>query len=225
MVEDTSDRRWAAAAAETRSSVAPPTHRPALLSRGIPSSKTIALTFDDGPHPLFTDRLVALLQRERVPATFFVVGKMAERYPDLIRDEARAGDLVENHTFSHVRLTGLPAADVRTEFRACSDVIAAITGRPPQFCRPPGGDTDSKVVAAARSQGLTTVLWTDDPGDYARPGTATIVSRLLSKLSGGGIVLLHDGVEQTMDALPQFIRVARARGFEFVTVDRLTPRR
>ena len=89
------------------------------------------------------------------------------------------------------------------------------------FCRPPGGDYDKQVVKAATEQGLTTVLWTDDPGDYASPGTHVIESKTLTRLSNGGIILLHDGIQQTLDVLPQIIHFAKDHGYRFVTVDEL----
>lgn len=191
------------------------------LSRGNPRLKELALTFDDGPHPVMTERLLALLRREGVVATFFVVGHQAEQYPNLIREEIAAGHTVGNHTFSHVTLTRLPLDDIRIEYRACSDVIREITGRNPRYCRPPGGDYDPTVVQGAVDTGLMTVLWTDDPGDYSNPGIRTIEQRTLEHLSNGGIILLHDGVQETLDILPQIIGYARSHGFRFVTLDEL----
>lgn len=191
------------------------------LIRGNPSEKLLALTFDDGPHTKFTTRLLALLRREDVKATFFVVGKMVERHPDLLRAIARDGHLIGNHTFSHVTLTKIPLVEVRAEYEACNDIVEDVTGQQMRFCRPPGGDYDRHVVQAATEQGLTTVLWTDDPGDYASPGTKVIQEQTLKRLSNGGIILLHDGVEQTLQVLPQIIHYARDRGYRFVTVDEL----
>lgn len=191
------------------------------LRRGSTSQKSLALTFDDGPHPTFTPRLLAFLKKEKVPATFFVVGKMAEKYPSLIRQIDASGHLVGNHTFSHVTLTKIPIIDIATEYRACNDLIERIIGKRPRWCRPPGGDYDKDVIDAATANGMTTVLWTDDPGDYASPGNTVITQRTLSRLSNGGILLMHDGIEQTLKVLPQIIETAQKRGFKFVRVDQL----
>lgn len=191
------------------------------LMRGDVRKKWLALTFDDGPHPQYTEQLLAILAKEKVPATFFVVGFMAERYPNLIKEEDSGGHLVENHTFSHVTLTHLPEDEVSVEYRACDDVIQKVLGKKPQYCRPPGGDYDRLVVQGAGENGLTTVLWTDDPGDYASPGTNVIERDTLRKLQNGGIILLHDGVEQTVHVLPQIIEYAKRKGFTFVTVDEM----
>ncbi|MBI1756064.1 MAG: polysaccharide deacetylase family protein [Fimbriimonas ginsengisoli] len=192
-----------------------------LLMRGNPREKIIALTFDDGPHPETTRALLAILAKEKVKATFFVIGFMVERDPDLVHAEALEGHEIGNHTFSHVTLTHLPTHEARTEYRACSDLIKSITGKYPAFCRPPGGDYDARVVRAGRDVGMTTVLWTDDPGDYADPGTGVIAQRTLDRLSNGGIVLLHDGAKQTLLVLPQIIEHAKKKGFRFVRVSEL----
>ncbi len=188
------------------------------LIHGSTKRKWLALTFDDGPHPIYTQKLIDILKRENVPATFFVIGFMAEKYPDLIRDEVKAGFSIGNHTFSHVTLTHLPASEANTEYRACSDVLQNLTGARPIYCRPPGGDYDRDVITAARDNGMITVLWTDDPGDFANPGSHVIEKRTLQEMTNGGIILLHDGVQQTLDVLPQIIAYARREGYKFVSL-------
>jgi peptidoglycan/xylan/chitin deacetylase (PgdA/CDA1 family) len=192
-----------------------------VLVRGNTEGKKIALTFDDGPHPMYTAELLAILEREKVPATFFVIGFMAERYPAQIRDEMAGGFAIENHTFSHVTLTHLPPEEIETEYKACSDVIYKITGKYPTYCRPPGGDYDMDVVRSAQVLGLTTVLWTDDPGDYLNPGTLKLEEETLRNMTSGGIVLLHDGAPETLTVLPQIIEYAKRHGYHFVTLDEL----
>ncbi len=194
----------------------------ALVS-GDPKIKTIALTFDDGPHPQYTPQLLAVLKKANVPATFFVIGKMVEQYPDLIKQEDAAGHLVGNHTFSHVTLTKIPPEDIETEYRSCSDLVENIIGKRPKYCRPPGGDYDDQVLLAAKDVGLITTLWTDDPGDYESPGVLAIENRTLKRLRSGSIILLHDGIQQTIDILPKLIQIAKSKGLTFVTVDKLKP--
>lgn len=194
---------------------------PARLCHGSRDEKLLALTFDDGPHPIYTEKLLAVLRAEHVRASFFVVGKMAERNPELLREEAADGHLIANHTFSHVTMTRIPENLMRTEYQAGNDAIQKITGERPRFCRPPGGDFDPEVIRAAQATGLTTVMWTDDPGDYASPGTEVIEKRTLDSLRNGGIILLHDGIQQTIDVLPDIIRDAHKLGYRFVTVDEL----
>jgi len=188
------------------------------LMRGDPNVKAVALTFDDGPHPQFTPKILAILKKYDVRATFFVVGKMAAKYPELVKMEAAAGNVVGNHTYNHVNLTRIPVSMVEQEWQRGSDIIKRILGTRPVFCRPPGGDYDKDVINSAAAHGLTTVLWTDDPGDYAKPGDKVIAERVLRRIDNGGIVLLHDGVQQTIDVLPQIIESLQKRGFKFVTV-------
>ena len=188
------------------------------LIRGNPTERMVALTFDDGPHPEYTPKILAILKRYDVKATFFVVGEMALKYPDLVRSEVANGHVVGNHTFHHVSLTKIPAAGVLTEWQANQEAVKAITGDTMRFCRPPGGDYDDTVIRTAAELKLTTVLWTDDPGDYASPGTRAIQKRVLDWVGNGGIVLLHDGIQQTIDVLPQIIEHLRSKGYRFVTV-------
>jgi len=191
------------------------------LAHGNPRLRTIALTFDDGPHPQFTLQLLKILKQYDVTATFFVVGQMAEKHPELIRAEHTAGHVVGNHTCHHVNLTKIPVLEIATEWQACEDVIRSITGETMRFARPPGGDYDDDVIRAAMGLGLTTVLWTDDPGDYASPGDMVIRHRVLRRVGNGGIILLHDGVQQTVDVLPQLLDYLKSRGYQFVTVEEM----
>ena len=189
----------------------------AKLVRGTHREKSLLLTFDDGPHAASTLPLLKILAEEHVPATFFVIGKMVERRPDLLRAIARAGHTIGNHTFSHVTLPRLPEEEIRTEYRANNEIVRKVVGQTMRFCRPPGGDYDAATIRAAQAEGLTTVLWTDDPGDFANPGDGIVLDRTLKRLSNGGVILLHDGSPNTIDVLRELIHEARARGFEFTT--------
>ncbi len=162
-----------------------------------------------------------MLKRENVPATFFVVGKMAVRYPDLVRAIAADGHTLGNHSFRHANLLHSRPADLLTEWQACQDAVESITGKRMKFCRPPGGDYDSDVLAAAQKVGLITVLWTQNSHDYLSPGMGEIKSRVLGHVSNGSIILMHDGVEQTIEVLPEIIHELKQRGFRFVTVEEL----
>lgn len=192
---------------------------PAQLARGPVTGRQIALTFDDGPHPAYTPQILRILRQNHVRATFFVVGMMAEQYPKLIKAELGGGHAVGNHTYHHVNLTRIPPKYVATEIDACGDVLEAISGARPHLFRPPGGDYNGQVAHISHKLGYTMVLWTDDPGDYASPGTGTIDRRTLDKISDGGIILIHDGVQETVNLLPRLIQELKARGFVFVTID------
>ncbi len=191
------------------------------IIHGNRSEKKIALTFDDGPHRAYTPRILAILAKYNVRATFFVVGTQAEKYPDLIQAEVHAGHSIGNHTYHHVSLPKIPQMYVADEIKACGDVIKATSGRSARLFRPPGGEYNLQVAEAAASLGYTLVLWTDDPGDYASPGAQVILDRTLNKATNGGIILIHDGIEQTVEILPQLIETLQKQGYQFVTVDEM----
>lgn len=192
-----------------------------LMRRGTRSRKLLALTFDDGPHPAYTRRLLEVLKKEKVKATFFVIGFMSEKNPDLIREISQEGHDIANHSYSHVNLTKIPFTQMMTEYKAANQVIRGLTGKSPKYCRPPGGDFSEAVVDAGAVLGMTTVLWTNDPGDYSNPGQKTLLQREVRKLTSGGIVLLHDGSQDTVDTLATFIGAAKRAGYRFVSLDEL----
>jgi len=191
------------------------------IQRGNPKIKDIALTFDDGPHQVYTRALLDVLNSMHVHATFFLVGKQVVKYPQLIQLEVMDGDEVGNHTYDHVNLTRIPPSRVGYELDACDLAIERATGAPVTFLRPPGGDFNPTVVKEVARRNYVTALWTCDPGDYAKPGSDYLLQRSIDKLENGSIVLLHDGMPETMAILPVLITEARRRGFQFVTLSEL----
>lgn len=186
--------------------------RAPALYHGDPRRPFAALTFDDSPHPLFTPLLLDTLHRLGLKATFFVIGRNAEAYPYFVQDLVRAGHELGNHTYSHTRLPRLSEAEIRQEIALCNEVLARITGLAPLYFRPPGGRYDQRVLRIARELGLTTVFWTDDPGDYAGLPTEALEARLMNRLRPGGIILLHDNVPATLEVLPAFAGLAQKKG-------------
>lgn len=191
------------------------------IYRGNRNKKLIALTFDDGPHPGKTPQLLAVLRQYNVHATFFVVGKRAEEDPELVQQEVADGHCIGDHTYHHDRLTQIPNADMAPEITACADVIKKITGKYPRYFRPPGGTFDREVTNTAQQLGYKVVLWSINPGDFERPTTQVLEDHILREANNGAIILFHDGVQQTIDALPTIITKLRARGFQFVTIDEM----
>ncbi|GAA5335160.1 polysaccharide deacetylase family protein [Thermus hydrothermalis] len=196
-----------------------------LLYHGNPTRPFAALTFDDAPHPLFAPLLLDLLKRLGLKATFFVIGRNAEAYPYFVRDMVEAGHELGNHTYHHVRLAKLSPEEIRRELLLCNEVLKTITGRTPQYFRPPGGRYNPTVLRVAEELGLTTVFWTDDPGDYAGLPRSVLGRRLEAHLRPGGIVLLHDNVVGTLEVLPLFAHKAKARGLALGTVGGLLAQR
>ena len=190
-----------------------------VVRHGNTHVKTVMLTFDDGPHPLFTPNILAVLRKYDVKATFFVVGKVAAKYPQLVRAIAADGHVVANHTYDHIRLRTMPENVDLAEMQRCSDLVQSIIGKRPLYFRPPGGRFDQHVVEAAAKLGLRVVSYSVNTFDTIDRSRYTIAARVVRDVRGGGIVLCHDGFQQTIDALPQIINRLRAKGYTFTTLD------
>lgn len=193
----------------------------ATLAHGDPRLKEVALTFDDGPHPLWTPRLLDLLKSLNVRATFFLVGKMVDRYPALAMREVAEGHEIANHTYNHPNLTKISPLQVQDELRKGAEAIKRAVGYAPVFFRPPGGQYNASTLAIAREMKLTPVLWTVNSKDFMHPNPELVEQRLLAAPASGGILLCHDGIEETMRVLPDLVSRLRARGYSFVTVSEL----
>jgi peptidoglycan/xylan/chitin deacetylase (PgdA/CDA1 family) len=189
------------------------------ILRGHRRIPAVALTFDNGPHPEYTAQILAILRKYDVRATWFVVGEQAEQYPELVRAMAQAGHVVGNHTYHHVNLTSIPSGEIANEWCLCNQSITRILGSPPRYCRPPGGAYDVLSMAAAASAGLTTVLWTDDPGDFLTPGALQVEETVLGQIDAGSIVLLRDGSWRTVQLLPSLIEHLQRRGLLCYTLE------
>jgi len=187
-----------------------------------PAVREVAIGFDDGPAP-DTSAFLAMLEREHVRATFFMIGEhVTAAYRSVLLRELRDGDVLGDHTFTHPDL--VTAGGVRPQLQRTIAVIRALTGYTPCVFRPPYGAYDSAVVQTARSLGLATVLWNVDPRDWALPGTESIVTTALAEVRPGSIILSHDGGGprgQTLAAYPQIFRALRARGLRVVTIPEL----
>jgi peptidoglycan/xylan/chitin deacetylase (PgdA/CDA1 family) len=193
------------------------------LYRGSPRRRAVALTFDDGPTPLYTSLLLDTLNRLRLHATFFLVGRRVEQYPYFASAVVQAGHELGNHSYAHRSLVGLPPDRVRGDLQRAQRVLLRATGRTPKLFRPPGGRYDRTVVEVASDLGMLTVLWTDDPGDYEGLGIRRLQTRLLSRVYSGGILLLHQGVPDTVRVLPTAWQVLQRHGYAVTTVTGLFP--
>ena len=182
--------------------------------------KCIALTFDDGP-VAGTAALLDLLRSRGVHATFFVVGENAQAHPDLLRRMAADGHAVENHTYTHARLTRLGTASIRRELVQTNDVIESATGVAPAYVRPPYGATDDSVAAVAGELGMGQVTWDVDPVDWKDHDSDVVRTRVLALAHPGAIVLSHDIHATTRAAYPDILDTLIDRGYTFVTVPEL----
>lgn len=195
-----------------------------FLFHGALTRREIALTFDDGPNPFYTPAVLAVLKRYRVQATFFCLGTLVARYPQLVQQEHAAGHVVGDHSWSHPQLPLLTPSQILWQMRSTADTIQQVIKVRPRFFRPPYGDYDSQVLTQANRLGLTTVLWNDDPRDWSWPGTTGIISWVLTQAGNGSIILLHDGGgdrSQTVAALPTIIESLQREGFTLVTLQQM----
>jgi peptidoglycan/xylan/chitin deacetylase (PgdA/CDA1 family) len=197
--------------------------RAPAIRRGPVGERQIALTFDDGPG-IHTAPILDVLDRFRAPATFFVVGGVNDGHAALIKRAVSAGHAIENHTVSHADMATLPRREQAREIDVQTKAIVAMGAPRPRFFRPPYNSRNAETLRLLRKRKMLMALWSVDPDDWARPGTKTIVQRVLDNVHAGGIILLHDGGgnrAQTSAALPAIIRGLRKRGYRLVTLPEL----
>ncbi|TAG09724.1 MAG: polysaccharide deacetylase family protein [Verrucomicrobia bacterium] len=192
------------------------------FSRVHVSGKYIAITFDDGPHPQNTPRLLDILRARNVKATFYVIGRSVNLYPQVLRRTVAEGHEIGNHSQTHRLLSKLSDSELRQEMSLCRDAVGRAAGVMPRTMRPPYGGLLQRQRELVRAEfGYPTILWSVDPLDWKRPGPGVVTSRILSGTSQGGIVLAHDLHSQTVDAMPATVDGLLRRGFQFVTVSQL----
>ncbi|SEG94526.1 Peptidoglycan/xylan/chitin deacetylase, PgdA/CDA1 family [Thermomonospora echinospora] len=182
------------------------------------AEKVVYLSFDDGPSSGYTPKILNILAKRGVRATFFVLGENVNRYPSLTLRAHERGHSIQNHTWSHPDLRQVSWKTFTSQVGRTDRVIRAQTGYTPRCLRPPYGSVDSKVRSRAGSLGKTVKLWTVDPRDWSRPGSSVIARRVLDNVRPGSIILLHDGGgdrSQTVAALPTILRTLKARGYTF----------
>ena len=174
----------------------------------------VALTFDDGPDPASTPALLAALAEHRARATFFIWGAHALRHPDHLRAVHTAGMWLGNHSQTHPHLTRADQATVLEELSGAQQAVRQATGLLPTLFRPPYGDTDDRIRAAAGEFGLTEVLWSVDTRDWAGVSADEIVEAA-STVQPGGVILMHDGgYQSTVDAVPRILDMLARRGLK-----------
>ena len=187
--------------------------------------KLIALTFDDGPYPVFTPLLIDALAKLKIPATFFLIGHDAQQWPELTARIEQNGDEIANHTQTHPDLDLLPDAKVRGEIVDGRRSLDALVKDPAidEYFRPPHGRYTVAVVKIAQSLGYTTVLWNDDPGDWraSRTTPGELDEHIRRFATAPDIVLLHSGKMATIEMLPSLAAAFRAAGYRFVTLGSL----
>jgi peptidoglycan/xylan/chitin deacetylase (PgdA/CDA1 family)/Flp pilus assembly protein TadD len=181
----------------------------------------VALTFDDGPHPVFTPKLLDMLRERRIKATFFPVGSQVLAYPHLTRQMAADGHEIGNHTFTHPNLTFLTPTAIQQEILRTKLALRKVAGRQSLLFRPPGGRYGEKEKKAVAALGYRTVLWTSNIAAGKAAGAEAIAVRMARELNAGGIALMHNGRDETLQVLPLLIDRLKRRHVRFVTISQL----
>ena len=186
--------------------------------------KQIALTFDDGPHPRLTPRILEILARYNVPATFFMVGQNVLNYPDAARQVIQAGHEVGNHTFTHPHIAGLSEQAIMDEIGKCEDALEELCEYRPHLLRTPQGALTPSLERCLLHEDYILVLWSLDTRDWDNKSTACVVEAVLNRVQAGDIILMHDYIghnSKTPEALEKIIPALLSQGYEFVTVSAL----
>lgn len=180
------------------------------------------LTFDDGPSPHTTPYLLEMLEEQGIQATFFLIGKEAERYPDLVKAIADAGHTIGNHSYSHLFLPGLSTKMIEREIERTNKEITEIIGEQPKIFRPPFGVMDGRAASALTERAMHPVYWSQAPEDWALPGAQRVVRRVLMKLAPGALIVLHEGKflkQQTLLAAKEIIYRCKSSNLSLAKVE------
>jgi peptidoglycan-N-acetylglucosamine deacetylase len=190
---------------------------PNCLRRGPTTSRRVALTFDDGPDD-YTERYLDVLDDLGVPATFFCCGANADARPHLVREYVRRGHQLASHGYDHARFNKLSGKALMDQLERTEKALGGqMTGRP--WVRPPHGELDTASFVRILSAGYTIALWSVDSEDYGDKDPASLAERLSPKHVGpGDVLLMHEGQQWTLDALPRIVTALHAAGYELVTM-------
>lgn len=188
----------------------------------------IAMTFDDGPNPILTPKLLDILKQRHIHVTFFLLGQLVKEHPEIVQREIAEGHEVGNHSWDHPPLNKLAEGGLQHQLADTSAAIKDATGQAPTIMRPPYGATNPRLSRAIEKEyGMKVILWSVDPFDWKDPGAAVVQSRILNgwKESGGAkpgaIILSHDIHKGTVEAMPATLDALIAKGYKFVTVSEL----
>ncbi len=196
-----------------------------VYSSHVNEENKIALTFDDGPHPVYTPIILDILKEYNIHATFFLIGENAQRYPELVRRIQSEGHEIGNHTYCHAKLKENTPEKIREEILNAEDILLQIGDQRPKLLRPPGGLYDRNVCDAAKGLDYDIILWTIDTLDWAHTPVGEIVEKVEKNIRSGDIILCHDFVGGGPSPTPEAVRILipklLGREYEFVTVSEL----
>ena len=187
------------------------------------NSNAIAITFDDGPHPKNTPRLLDMLKERGIKATFFLIGKSAATYPEIVRRIVAEGHELGNHTWDHKSLRAMSQTKIDEELQKTQDAIVAASGTTPLFYRPPGGQINKKQMEAVMEKfHYPSIVWEVDTNDWRSPRSiAKVHDTVMKETHAGSIILCHDIHVETVDAMPTTLDDLKKAGFEFKTISEM----
>jgi peptidoglycan/xylan/chitin deacetylase (PgdA/CDA1 family) len=197
---------------------------------GLPrGTKQLALTYDDGPNDPHTQRLLEVLAKHEVSATFFLIGRYVRQHPEIAREIVKAGHIVGNHTFTHPLLIFKRASEIRDELSDCRSALQDAIGEHSNLFRPPFGGRRPAVLRIVRELGLTPIMWNVTGFDWTAPPSAVIEQKVAKQIRGGDVILLHDGGHkqmgadrsQTVQATDRLITKYKSEAYEFVTISQM----
>ena len=180
--------------------------------------KKIAITFDDGPHPQFTEQLLDGLKERGVQATFFVTGEHAELHPDIIERMNEEGHIIGNHTYSHMQLTKGNRDSFKDELIKTNQILNEITGEEVVYVRPPYGTWDKSFETELN---MIPVLWNIDPLDWCSQDVTGVVNKVMKEADENAIILMHDYYETSVTAALQIVDRLQEKGYSFVTIEEI----
>jgi len=186
------------------------------------SAKRVVLSFDDGPHPKTTEKILEILRENKVPGTFFLVGKMIQKHPGLVKEIYQQRCEIGNHTYSDTRLTSLDEVSIRKALNSVNDLLEDLIGTRTSYFRPPGGRYNRTVLDIAHRNGYTTVLWTRYVRDTAYGVNSDKIFRAATvSPADKELIMMHDGPQETIKALPRIIAFYKKAGYEFTTISQV----
>ena len=201
-----------------------PVYAQSGFCHGSREQKYVALTFDDGPHPRYTEKILSVLEKYNVKATFFMIGTNVALYPEMAKAVCSAGHEIGCHTYSHPHMKQISAAQLTEEVEKCEALFASLGIPRPKLFRPPEGFRSEAQVRLLEEKGYRIVIWSLDPKDWQGTPSAQMVTSAITQVKGGDILLFHDyisGQNNTIAAIEQLIPRLLESGYQFVTISEM----
>ena len=191
-----------------------------VIINGDTQDKTVCLTFDDGPDNYTTPRVLDILKKNNVNASFFFIGNFASKYPDVVKRTYNEGNLVLGHSLKHSNLSKESYADINKDITATNDILYNIIGKRPLLLRPPYGAVNSNLINYAKDNNYKIIIWSIDTLDWSQKQSSNIVKNAVDNVRPGEIILMHSNEDRnaTLEALPTMISKLKEKGYKFITL-------